>query len=88
MFFGVYNTTNDSGSDTCSEKAEKSSHETDEAASSQEDSAHIAAQNIESEATRKSKWKVQQQHWKKVQVTLNQKLATLIRQTIAQRRWT
>jgi hypothetical protein len=32
--FGVYNTTNDSGSDTCSEKAEKS-HETDEAASSQ-----------------------------------------------------
>ena len=47
MFFGVYNTTNDSGSDTCSE--------TDEAASSQEESAHIAAQNIESEATRKSK---------------------------------
>jgi hypothetical protein len=31
MFFGVYNTTNDSGSDTCSEQAEKSSHETDEA---------------------------------------------------------
>jgi hypothetical protein len=29
MFFGVYNTTNDSGSDTCSEKAEKSSHESD-----------------------------------------------------------
>ena len=28
------------------------SHETDEAASSQEESAHIAAQNIESEATR------------------------------------
>jgi hypothetical protein len=27
-------------------------HETDEAASSQEESAHIAAQNIESEATR------------------------------------
>jgi hypothetical protein len=38
--FGVYNTTNDSGSDTCSEKAEKS-HETDEAASSQEESAHL-----------------------------------------------
>ena len=52
MFFGVYNTTNDSDSDTCSEKAEKSSHQTDEAASSQEESAHIAAQNIESEATR------------------------------------
>ena len=34
MFFGVYNTTNDSGSDTCSEKAEKSSHETDETGSS------------------------------------------------------
>ena len=27
MFFGVYNTTNDSGSDTCSEKAEESSHD-------------------------------------------------------------
>ena len=30
----------------------KLSHETDEAASSQEESAHISAQNIESEATR------------------------------------
>ena len=57
MFFGVYNTTNDSGSDTCSEKAEKSSHETDEAASSQEESAHIAAQNIESESNQKIKVK-------------------------------
>ena len=52
MFFGVYNTTNDSGSDICCEKAEKSSHETDEEESSQEESAHIATQNIESEATR------------------------------------
>jgi hypothetical protein len=36
----------------CSEKAEKSSHETDEVGSWQEESAHIAAQDIESEATR------------------------------------
>jgi hypothetical protein len=51
---------NDSGSDTCSEKADKSSHETDEAGSS-----HIAAQNIESEATRNAEiqsQKGQKQH--------------------------
>jgi hypothetical protein len=54
MFFGVYNTTNDSGSDICSKQAEKSSHEIDEAGSSLEESAHIVAQYIESEATRNS----------------------------------
>jgi len=43
---------NNSGSDSCSDKGDKSSHVTDEGGSSPEESAHIAAQNIASEASR------------------------------------
>ena len=43
---------NDSGGDSCSDKGDKSSHVTDEGGSSPEESAHIAAQNIASEASR------------------------------------
>ena len=90
MFIGVYNATNDSGSDTCSEKAEAEVMRLMKQDPHRKN-LHILLhkiQKVKQPEMLKFKVKSATTTLKKVQVTIIQKLATLIVQTIAQRRLT